>query len=312
MLPSFLRIVPRLRRIGLAWLLALPAQPVFSAPIDVVTSTSDLKSLVEFVGGPLVRVTSLAPPTLNAEHFQARPQDLALIQRAKLVVRIGLDYDLWLDGLLKKSGRPELMRGAAYVDTSYGITLLDIRTATLDARSGHGHGGGNPHYWLDPHNAEIISASILNGLRRVDEANATQYEKHRAEFVRRLHTRQALWQAQLAPLAGKPFLAYHDSWAYFARRYRLHIVDIIEPKPGIAPTPARLGALLKTIKTQRVRAILKQSYDADAFPNLLSRRGGIPVVVLAASVRSVPHTADYFSMMDFNAKALLAVSAPSP
>lgn len=288
-------------------MLAFGAQPCFAAPIEVVTTTSDLKSLVEFVGGPLVRVSSLAPPTLNAEHFQARPQDLTQLQRAKLVVRIGLDYDLWLDGLLKKSGRPELMRGPAYVDTSYGITLLEIRSATLDARSGHGHGGGNPHYWLDPHNAEIISASILNGLRRVDPANATQYEKNRADFVRRLHIRQAYWQAQLAALAGKPFLAYHDSWAYFARRYRLRIVDIIEPKPGIAPTPARLSALLKTIKTEQVRAILKQSYDADAFPNLLARRGGIPIVVLAASVGSVPNTADYFSMMDYNMKALRAL-----
>lgn len=292
------------RRAALGLLLALCGPAGLAAPIEVVTTTSDLKSLTEFVGGSLVRVTSLAPPTLNAEHFQVRPQDLQQLQRAKLIVRVGLDYDLWLDGLLKKSGRPELMRGPGYVDASYGITLLEIRSATLDASSGHGHGGGNPHYWLDPHNAEIISASILNGLRRVDPSNAAQYEKNRANFVRRLHAQQAIWQTQLAPLVGKPFLAYHDSWAYFARRFRLHIVDIIEPKPGIAPAPARLGSLLRTIKTRQVRGILKQAYDADAFPNLLSRRGGVPVVVLAGSVGSVPNTPDYFSMMDYNVNAL--------
>lgn len=299
--------VASIRRLMPALLLVLGGPSCVAAPIDVVTTTSDLKSLTEFVGGSLVRVTSLAPPTLNAEHFQARPQDLHQLKRAKLVVRVGMDYDLWFDGLLKKSARPELMRGPGYVDASYGITLLDIRSATLDARSGHGHGGGNPHYWLDPHNAEIISASILNGLRRVDPAHAAQYEKNRADFVRRLHVRQAQWQMQLAPLSGKPFLAYHDSWAYLARRYRLHIVDIIEPKPGIAPAPARLAALLNTIRTRQVRGILKQAYDADAFPKLLSRRGVVPVLVLAGSVGSVPNTPDYFSMMDYNVNALRAL-----
>lgn len=303
---SFLML--RVLRVCLALTLGFLCPPGWAAaPIEVVTSTSDLKSLVEFVGGALVRVTTLAPPTLNAEHFQPRPQDLQQLQRAKLVVRIGLDYDLWLDGLLRKSGRPELMRGPAYVDTSYGITLLEIRSATLDASSGHGHGGGNPHYWLDPNNVEIMSASILNGLRRVDPANTAQYEKNRADFVRRLRQQQTFWQTQLAPLAGMPFLAYHDSWAYLARRFRLHIVDIIEPKPGIAPNPARLAALLQTIETKQVRAILKQAYDADAFPVLLSRRSGAPVVVLAASVGSVPGTPDYFSMMEYNVKALRAL-----
>lgn len=280
---------------------------VSATPVEVVTSTADLKNLVEQVGGSRVHVTALAPATLNAEHFQARPQDLERLQRAQLVVRIGLDYDLWLDALLLKSGRADLKRGTAYVDASYGITLLEIRSATLDARSGHGHGGGNPHYWLDPHNAEIISTSILHGLRRVDPPHAAQYAKNHAAFVSRLHAKQAHWQAQLSPLAGKPFLAYHDSWAYFARRFRLRIVDIIEPKPGIAPPPARLGALLNTIRNQQVRAILKQPYDADAFAHMLARRSGIPVVVLAPSVGSLPHTADYFSMMDYNVQALRAL-----
>lgn len=299
-----IQLTSHFHTVWLALWLSLSAQLCFAAPINVVTSTSDLKSLTEFVGGALVRVTALASPMMDAEYFQVRPQDVQLLRRANLVIRVGLDYDLWLDALLKKTGRAELMRGPAYVDTSFGITLLEIRSATLDASSGHGHGGGNPHYWLDPHNAEIISASILNGLRRVDPANAAQYEKNRADFVRRLRAQQAIWQTQLAPLAGKPFLAYHDSWAYFARRFRLHIVDIIEPKPGIAPAPARLGALLKTMETQHVRALIKQAYDADAFSNLLSRRANVPVIVLAGSVGSVPNTSDYFSMMDYNVSAL--------
>ncbi|MGE5164836.1 MAG: metal ABC transporter solute-binding protein, Zn/Mn family [Sphingobacteriales bacterium] len=38
---------------------------------------------------------------------------------------------------------------------------------------GHAHGSGNPHYWLDPKNAETITANVLEALARIDPANAS-------------------------------------------------------------------------------------------------------------------------------------------
>lgn len=255
-------------------------------------------------------VTSLAPPSTNAENFQPHPQDLQKLQSAALVVRVGLDYDLWLDGLLKKTGRAELMRrGKAYVDASYGVALLEIRAASLDASSGHGHGGGNPHYWLDPRNAEIISANILNGLRRVDPAHAKIYLANHQRFVNRLRAKQQEWETHLAPLAGQAVVAYHDNWAYFARRFRLHIVDLIEPKPGIPPSPARLASLIKKIQAQKVQILIQQPFDPESMPQWLAQKTGAKIVVLASSIGSVPQATDYFAMMDFNVNALAALYA---
>src|SRR4051794_18184612 len=50
------------------------AQPT---PLPVVTTTTDLRSLAEAVGGARVAVTSLVPPGLDPEEYQPRPQDLA-------------------------------------------------------------------------------------------------------------------------------------------------------------------------------------------------------------------------------------------
>ncbi|MGE5164835.1 MAG: hypothetical protein ACM3IH_12540 [Sphingobacteriales bacterium] len=33
-------------------------------------------------------------------------QDVVRLKRARLLVRVGLDYDLWLDRLLAQTGRP--------------------------------------------------------------------------------------------------------------------------------------------------------------------------------------------------------------
>lgn len=297
---------------GVLCLLALASSSAFAAALQVVATTPDLKSLAQAVGGAHVTVISLASSGTNAETFQPRPQDLQKLQTAAMVVRVGLDYDLWLEGLLKRTGRADLMRrGSAYVDASYGIALLEIRSASLDATSGHGHGAGNPHYWLDPHNAEIISANILDGLRRIDPDNAKTYIANRNRFVTSLRAKQQQWGTQLAPFAGKPVLAYHDSWAYFSRRFRLNIVDLIEPKPGIPPSPARLAGLIKKMREAQVRVIIKQPFDPEPMPKLLAEKTGAKIVVLASSIGSLPQAADYFAMMDFNVSALAAAYSPS-
>jgi zinc/manganese transport system substrate-binding protein/zinc transport system substrate-binding protein len=297
----------------LAWLLTLGPASTCAAALQVVTTSSDLKSLTEAVGGEYISVTSLASPLTNAESFQSRPQDLQKLHAAALVVRVGLDYDLWLDGLLKKTGRPEVMRGGnAYVDASYGVALLDIRSASLDASSGHGHGAGNPHYWLDPHNAEIISANILNGLSRIDPDHTKTYVANHDRFVSRLRERQQAWGQQLAPLAGKAVLAYHDQWAYFARRFRLNIIDLIEPKPGIPPSPARLSKLINDMQRTDVQTIIVQPFDPEPMPKLLAQKTGARLVVLAASIGALPQATDYFSMLQFNVDALIAASRNSP
>ena len=137
------------------------ASPGFAQDrIQVVTTTTDLRSLTEAVGGERVVAVSLVPPSMDAEEYQPKPQDVLRLKHARLLVRVGLDYDLWLDRLLAQAGRPEISRGGpAYVDASFGIAVLELRGMSVGPGDGHAHGSGNPHYWLDPKNAEIITAT---------------------------------------------------------------------------------------------------------------------------------------------------------
>ena len=64
------------------------------------------------------------------------------------------------------------------------------------------------------------------------------------------------WSEWLAPYAGVKLVAYHNSWPYFARRFRLDVVDFIEPKPGVAPSPAHLARLISAGRKAQVRAIV--------------------------------------------------------
>lgn len=279
------------------------------AALAVVATTTDLKSLVEAVGGDRVTVTALVPPTLDPHDFQPRPQDLSRVKAARLVVRVGLDHDLWLDRLLQQAGQRALQRGGeGYVDASFGITLLEVRGAQVGPTGGHAHGAGNPHYWLDPANAEMITGTVFEALVRLDPVNAKHYEQRRNRFLDELQRRIAVWQKTLAPLQGVPLIAYHTTWAYLARRFRLNVAAYIEPRPGIPPSPAHLADVLRIAREQKALAVLRQPHESEKNAAFVATRSGARLVLVAASVGAVPQAGDYFSLFDYNVGTLAALT----
>jgi ABC-type Zn uptake system ZnuABC Zn-binding protein ZnuA len=275
--------------------------------IAVVTTTTDLRSLVEAVGGERVAVVSLVPARIDAEDYQPKPQDVARLKNARLVVRVGLDYDLWFDRLLAQAGGAEVIRGGpGYVDASYAIATLEVRGSSVGPGDGHAHGHGNPHYWLDPKNAEIITSNILEGLARIDPAHTTAYEANRVGFLQRLDAKLMQWSAALAPLQGRPLIAYHNTWAYFARRFRLNFVAYIEPKPGVPPSAFQLANLLRLMRQQNARILVREPHEPEKDTDFLAEKTGAAVAVLAGSVGMLAGADDYVSLFDANVGALLA------
>ena len=292
-----------------AALIALAAPALAQQRLAIVTTTTDLRSLTEAVGGDRVAVTSLVPPNFDPEEYQPRPQDLARLKQARLVVRVGLDFDLWFDRLLAQAGGGVQRGGPGYVDASFAIAALEVRGATVGPGDGHAHGSGNPHYWLDPKNAEIITGNILEGLARVDPENGSIYEANRLAFMARLNGKLKEWEAMLAVMHGVPLVAYHNSWAYFARRFRLDFVGFVEPKPGVPPSPFHVASLINLMQARQVRIIVRQSHEPERNVAFLAKRTRSAVVVLAASVGALPGARDYISLFDTNVAALLSAAA---
>ena len=278
--------------------------------LRIVTTTSDLSSLVEAVGGERVAATHLAPPEADVEHYQARPRDVQRLADAALVVRVGADYDLWFDPLLARAGRAELQRGGALqVDASRAIALLEVRGAAAGPGDGHAHGAGNPHYWLDPANAEIVTATLLEALARIDPAGSAYFEARRSAFVDRLRAKAGEWTALLAPLQGRPLLAQHNTWAYFARRFRLEFAGFIEPKPGVPASPAHLARLATLVRERGVLLIVRQPHESARNAEFLAGAGPARVVVLAGSVGALPQVPDYLALIDHDVRTLAAAAA---
>jgi ABC-type Zn uptake system ZnuABC Zn-binding protein ZnuA len=290
---------------GIALAAALTSGATVAAPLRVVATTTDLAALAAAVGGELVTVVSIVPAATDPEAFEARPGDLDKLRAADLLVRVGLGYDYWLDALVSRLGDRRLMRGGAgYLDASVGVPLLEIRGQSVVNEGGHAHGAANPHYWLDPDNAITVTAGIAEALVRIAPGQRARILDQRQRFLDNLKTRAAQWQAALAPYAGVKLIAYHNSWPYFARRFRLDIIDFIEPRPGVAPSPAHLAGLLAAGRAAPVRAIVHEPYEPEEASRLLSEKLGVPFVLLATSVDSLRGTSDYFALFDYDVATL--------
>jgi len=271
-------------------LILVAAAPAWGGgPLPVVTSSTDLQALVEAVGGPAVRVQSLAPPIHEPHAVEVKPGQLAELRAAALLVRVGLDHEPWLDRILKTVNDPRFAaRGAAVLDASRGVALLQTEVPRVRGERGvHVHGFGNPHYWLDPQNARPITAGIVDALARLAPDERPRFEANRKRFLGELDRRLAGWLKTLAPYRGARVVVVHESWPYFCERFGLVVVAGVEPTPGVPPSPAYLAALTQRMREAGVRVLIAEpSSDAALVRQVASRGGARPCT--RAACRTCP------------------------
>jgi ABC-type Zn uptake system ZnuABC Zn-binding protein ZnuA len=281
--------------LGLAVLVAAgPWAALAQERVRVVTTSADLKSLVEAVGGDRVEVDSLAMPEQDPHSIELKPGQFARLRAAALLVRIGLDHEPWLARALLAVQLPVL-------DASKNIKLLQTATPRLRAElTVHVHAYGNTHYWLNPDNARPITAAILAALVELRSADKQIFEANRAAFLSRLDDKIAEWERALNPYRGTKVVVVHDSWAYFAERFGLQIVAAVEPNPGIPPSPAELAALFKRMRESGVNVLIAEPSANPALIRQIAEKGGARAVTLSTSAF------DYVALFDENVKRLSA------
>jgi ABC-type Zn uptake system ZnuABC Zn-binding protein ZnuA len=166
---------------------------------------------------------------------------------------------------------------------------------------------GNPHYWLDPLNGKVIARNIANGLERVDAANKSFYEANLQAFFKRVDAKLAEWMAKVAPYKGSKVIAYHNEWVYFEKRFGFQIVDFMEPKPGIPPSPSQLVKVIKEVKANQIRVIISSPYFTTSSSDVVAKQTGVKLITLGTSVGAFNGIKNYFDLFDYDVDQMVSV-----
>jgi ABC-type Zn uptake system ZnuABC Zn-binding protein ZnuA len=295
-----------LKQMIFAVLTAILAVPAF-ADLKVATSLSDLASVAQFVGGAHVTATSLCKGYEDPHFVPAKPSLMKAIQNADVFVSVGLELDGgWLPLVIPGSRNPKIQPGAkGFIDASEGIEVLDKPIGTVSRAEGDIHPLGNPHYYSDPRNLEIVADHLARIFAELDPANGDEYQANAKAFDEKMETAIKGWKEQLEPFKEAKLVTYHENFKYFTERFGLALFGTVEPKPGIPPSPRYLTETAEAMKAAGVKVVIYQPYyDADAAQEL-AKKAGATALEIPNEVGGVPVAKDVFSKFDYIVSALV-------
>lgn len=297
---KFLRLTIIIYTLTILSFIFLDFNYAFAKKINVVTTSTDLKSITEFIGGDRVKVENITKGYQDPHIVDAKPSYMLKLNKAELFVKVGLDLETWSQLLEDGARNPQIRFGSTgYVDASIGVELLDIPMTNIDRSQGDIHVFGNPHYWLDPLNGKIIAQNILEGLKRISPNDADYFNENKELFYKKIDTHLVKWLEKMKPYFGTKVIAYHKTWPNLTKRFRIEIVDYVEPKPGIPPSPSHIANLIKKMKMEDIKIIIKEPYYENKVPNFIASKTGASVLTLPTSVEGISGIKDYFVLFDF-------------
>ena len=272
-----------------------------SAKLNIIATTPDLAAIAQEVGGKQVEITTLAKPTEDPHFVDAKPSFIVKLNKADALIEGGAELEIgWLPKLLEQARNSKIVAGApGDIRCNEGVRMLEVPTA-LDRSQGDIHAAGNPHFLVDPENAKIVARHIAAAFAKLDAANAAGFQANADKFIAQLDAKLAEWLKNLAPFNGKQFVAYHNSWPYFATRFGLKSELFLEPKPGIPPSPAHLADVITKMKAEGVRVIIVDPYLNRKTAETVARNTDATVVDVAQFPGGVKGTdSGYIALMDY-------------
>jgi zinc transport system substrate-binding protein len=291
----------------IATFLVLLAAPAAAQP-KIVTSFPMLQSLAAAVSG--TEPESIVRGGGSPHTYSMRPSDARALEQADLVIWIGEDYEGFLERPIKALGnRARVLE----LSNAPGVVKLKSREGGVWEGDGHAHGhkhGHNHadidgHMFLDPRNAAAFGRAIAAALSEIDAPNVARYRANAEALAAKLEALDADLAAALRPLAGKPFIVFHDSLQYMEKRYGLTPAGSITVSPERRPSAQRLQRLRDRIARSKTICVFAEPQFDQALVRTVvegtkARTGTLDYV----GAEVPPGAGHYFSVMRGLAKDL--------
>lgn len=260
----------RLALPGMLWLAAcgcagdhdaLPRAVTADDPLRVVTTIQPLKLIAhDLVGGAdleaIITVEALLTPDQSPHGFEPSPSQMALLQRADVVILNGLGLDDWA-----KRGAARGSRVIVFAD-AVGIDAHDHHHHHHDHHDcDHHHGPVDEHLWLDPVLVGRFAEACAAELKAALVAAADHERVHAAldaaaqSFAREAGDVHEAYQSGFEPFAGRRIVTHHNVFSRITERYGLGEPIVLRPLASLEPTAGDLRRAIEAIRDDGIETI---------------------------------------------------------
>lgn len=258
----------RLAALVLAALLALAAcggpTARSSGKLTVATTVGPVTDIVREVVGDRVELVPLIPEGVDSHTFEPSPATVKALAHADVLFMDGLH----LEGAILEQAQANMPKGSKIVRLG-DLTLPRSRYA-YDFSFPKAKGDPNPHLWMDPTYARRWSKIVADVMSERDHAHAAAYRSNQERFGAVVDQLDAAIATSInsIPAGQRKLLTYHDSFAYFSRRYSIPVIGAAQPSDFSEPSAVEVRRLIDEVRANKVPAV----FGSEVFPSTVLRQ----------------------------------------
>ncbi|OLU13761.1 iron ABC transporter substrate-binding protein [Pseudomonas sp. PA1(2017)] len=239
----------RLRTLLAALLVSLlPQLAAAEGKFKVVTTFTVLADMARQVAGDAAEVESITKPGAEIHNYQPTPGDILKARDAQLILRNGMNLELWFERFLQR------LQGVPAVTLSEGVEPIGIAEGPYSGKP-------NPHAWMSPDAAMIYIDNIRDALAKHDPANAATYERN-------AETYKALIKSTVGPIRERLqkipeqrrwLVSSEGAFSYLARDFDLKELYLWPINADQQGTPQQVRKVIDAVRANKIPAVFSES-----------------------------------------------------
>jgi zinc transport system substrate-binding protein len=269
-----------------------PSKAVQSGKLQVVASFYPLYFFSRQIGGDKADVANIVPSGAEPHDYEPTAQDMARIERSRLIVLNGGGLEAWSDAIRKN------------IDADKAIIVAAGEGLTTQRDTEKGQTETDPHVWLAPRLAQKMVERIAQAFEQADPANRDYYRSNADSLKIKLGDIDMEYRRGLSNCKGKNIITSHAAFGYLAADYGLNQAPIAGLSPDAEPSPRQLADIAKFARDNKVKYIFFESLASPKLSQTIATEVGAQALVLnpieGLSDEELSQGKDYLSVMHDN------------
>lgn len=232
--------------------------------LSVDATVAPITNIVRNIVGNRVDLVGLIPEGVDSHTFEPSPATVRKLSGADILFMDGLH----LEGSTLAQAKANMPGGSRIVQLG-NLTVTPTQYA-YDFTFPRSKGDPNPHLWMAPPNAKRFAEIVKDTMVQRDPDNAGYYRANFKRFAGAIDRLDAAVASSInsIPEDHKILLTYHDSFAYFSRRYGIPVLGAVQPNDFSEPSAQEIKRLIDQVEVNHVPAI----FGSEVFPSPVLRQ----------------------------------------